>query len=156
MDESSSRVKSEGGSFMAQSTRYGSQQGRALALVAGLLLAGGVLMHTSSAQPAKPGKPGDKPAASTKDKSTSSKDKLAEKEKPPAPHVHAITLPKDAGNDVVEMVKVINTRLETGWTENKLSPSVACTDHEFIRRASLDIVGRIAKPEEIVQFFKDS
>jgi len=139
---------------MAQSTWYGCQPGRTLAVVAGLLLAGGVLMHNSSAQPAKPGKPGDK-STSTKDKPTSTKDKPAEKEKPPAPHQNAITLPKDAGNDVVEMVKVINTRLETGWTENKLSPSAACTDHEFIRRASLDIVGRIARPEEIVQFFKD-
>jgi hypothetical protein len=59
-----------------------------------------------------------------------------------------------AGN-MNEMVQIINEKLEAGWNENKLKPSARCDDYEFIRRASLDIVGRIAKPEEITVYMND-
>src|SRR5262249_19107056 len=36
-----------------------------------------------------------------------------------------------------------------------LTPSARCDDYTFIRRVSLDIIGRIATPEEIDRFFKD-
>src|SRR5262249_48539504 len=42
-----------------------------------------------------------------------------------------------------------------GWKENKLTPSQICTDHEFFRRACLDIIGRIGTPEELELFEKD-
>lgn len=54
-----------------------------------------------------------------------------------------------------EQVRLINEKLAEKWQANKLKPSDRCTDHEFIRRASLDIIGRIATPKEIHQFFKD-
>jgi hypothetical protein len=54
-----------------------------------------------------------------------------------------------------EPVKAINELLEKAWKENKLEPSGVCTDYEFIRRASLDIIGRIATPEEIDRYLKD-
>jgi hypothetical protein len=59
---------------------------------------------------------------------------------------------------VTATITRINKLLETAWEENKpekIIPSRVCDDHEFIRRASLDVIGRIAKPEEIDQFFKD-
>jgi hypothetical protein len=49
----------------------------------------------------------------------------------------------------------INKMLEKGWKDNKIVHADRCTDYEFIRRASLDIIGRIAKLDEIERFFKD-
>jgi hypothetical protein len=54
-----------------------------------------------------------------------------------------------------EIVQTINEKLEAGWKDNKITPSKQCDDYEFIRRAALDIIGRIAKPEEIDTFLKD-
>jgi len=59
-------------------------------------------------------------------------------------------------NDVPEMVKFINTKMEESWKANSIVQSRYVDDYEFIRRASLDIVGRIAKPEELAEYFKDS
>jgi hypothetical protein len=55
----------------------------------------------------------------------------------------------------IDNIKLINDTLEQGWQDNKIVPSDRCTDHEFIRRASLDIIGRIAKVSEIERFFRD-
>jgi len=54
-----------------------------------------------------------------------------------------------------EQVAYINGEIEKKWKENKIEPSERCTDYEFIRRASLDLIGRIAKREEIAEFMKD-
>ncbi len=51
-----------------------------------------------------------------------------------------------------EEISWINAELEKKWKENKLQPAHGCTDYEFIRRASLDLIGRIAKPSEIKEF----
>jgi hypothetical protein len=55
----------------------------------------------------------------------------------------------------VEQVITINDLIEKAWKDNKVQPSERASDYEFIRRASLDIVGRIATQEEIARFFKD-
>ncbi len=60
------------------------------------------------------------------------------------------------GSDLTEVVQLINTKVREGWTANKITPSARATDYEFIRRASLDIIGRIAKPEEVARFLKDA
>ena len=60
-----------------------------------------------------------------------------------------------AGGFVSEQVKVINQRISDKWKENKLTPSKPATDYEFIRRATLDIIGRIATPKEITRFLAD-
>src|SRR5438309_769485 len=52
-------------------------------------------------------------------------------------------------------VKVINDQIEAEWKANNLTPSNRASDFEFIRRASLDIIGRIATPQEIVKFRED-
>ncbi len=60
-----------------------------------------------------------------------------------------------AGSDVAEVVQIINTKIREGWAANKITPSARASDYEFIRRASLDIIGRIARPDEIARFLKD-
>lgn len=62
---------------------------------------------------------------------------------------------KPADSAMQEIIALINEHIETGWKDNNLTPSVDCTDYEFIRRASLDLIGRIATPQEISVFMKD-
>jgi Protein of unknown function (DUF1549)/Protein of unknown function (DUF1553) len=54
-----------------------------------------------------------------------------------------------------EIVHFINDQIAAGWKANKLKPSERASDYEFMRRAYLDIIGRIAKPEEIQRFLRD-
>ncbi len=56
--------------------------------------------------------------------------------------------------DVSEMSKVINQHLEASWVANKITPSGYVDDFDFIRRASLDIIGRIARADEILKYMK--
>jgi hypothetical protein len=142
---------------MAHAAKHGWQPGRALTLVAGLALAGGVLIATAPAQAPKDKPTGtipikDKDKPKTGDKTPPEK---TQPEKEPGLHRKVISLPRDAGNDVPDVVDMINKKLDESWKENKIVPAEPCSDHEFLRRASLDIVGRIAKPDEIAQFMKD-
>jgi hypothetical protein len=76
-----------------------------------------------------------------------------------------VDLPKPKGHDIKDVlvgtsgglqhIYLINETLEKAWAENKLVPADRASDYEFIRRASLDIIGRIAKPHEIERFFRD-
>jgi hypothetical protein len=52
----------------------------------------------------------------------------------------------------VEQIAFINEQIEKKWAENKLKPAPRASDYTFIRRASLDIIGRIAKPKEIAEY----
>ena len=119
---------------MTHTSAQGWQPGRTLALALGLLLIGGLsvgLLPSALAQ--KPAKPDQG-----------------------APPETAKGQPAVAKNtNMGEVVKIINDKLEASWKENKLQPSDPCSDHEFIRRVSLDIIGRIARPEEIDRFLKD-
>ena len=54
----------------------------------------------------------------------------------------------------VDHISLIDAQLEKKWKDNKLEPAKRCTDFEFIRRASLDLIGRIARPAEISEFLK--
>lgn len=49
----------------------------------------------------------------------------------------------------------INEALSKAWKANDLKPSEPAADQEFIRRATLDIIGRIATPDEVRAFEKD-
>ncbi len=49
----------------------------------------------------------------------------------------------------------INRYLADQWKAEKLTPAPRCTDEAFIRRASLDVIGRIATPDEVQAFVKD-
>jgi hypothetical protein len=52
-------------------------------------------------------------------------------------------------------VAEIDRQIEAQWKANRITPSTRASDYEFIRRATLDIIGRIAKVDEIARFLKD-
>jgi hypothetical protein len=52
-------------------------------------------------------------------------------------------------------VQVINQQIAAQWKANNLTPSPRASDAEFIRRVTLDIIGRIATPEEVRAFLDD-
>src|SRR5262249_11214500 len=49
----------------------------------------------------------------------------------------------------------VNDEIRKKWQETKIKPSPRCTDYEFIRRACLDLIGRIARPSEIGKFLNE-
>jgi len=53
-----------------------------------------------------------------------------------------------------EQVSLIDESLRKGWKDNNSYPSDRCSDYEFIRRASLDIIGRIPTVANINSFMK--
>lgn len=53
-----------------------------------------------------------------------------------------------------EVVAFINSQLEKTWKENGLKPSAAATEHAWLRRVHLDLIGRIPHPDEIAAYFK--
>jgi hypothetical protein len=117
-------------------------------LFLGILFAAVNRQETTSAAPPK----ADAKAAKAKGK--------AAKEAVPVKWPDAIKLTLVAKNDeelsaLRDMVSRINKLSEAKWKENQIVPSRYADDYEFIRRASLDIIGRIAKPEEIREFLKD-
>jgi hypothetical protein len=57
--------------------------------------------------------------------------------------------------NVADVVKLIDDKLEAAWKANKIKPADRCSDYEYIRRVTLDLIGRIAKPSEIDRFLKD-
>ncbi len=51
-------------------------------------------------------------------------------------------------------VKLINDNLHEAWKENRVQPAPFVDDFEFIRRASLDIIGRVATADEINKYLR--
>jgi len=75
-----------------------------------------------------------------------------------APAAEKKDTPKSENPGIVnieEPTNIINKHLAEAWQANKLTPADKCSDYEFIRRASLDIIGRIAKLDEIDRYMKD-
>jgi hypothetical protein len=65
--------------------------------------------------------------------------------------------PDDAAPREIEApTKLINKFLAKAWRDNNLQSSPRSDDQEFLRRATLDILGHIATPEEIREFDRDS
>ena len=83
--------------------------------------------------------------------------KLSADDKPTSSKAKTVATKTDpsARSGDAERIKAINQRLADKWKSNKLKPSDKASDYEFVRRATLDIIGRIAKPKELEQFFKD-
>jgi hypothetical protein len=130
---------------MVHASVRGRGPGRAQSLLLGLLLLGGIggLFRLTDA------------SAQTKTEKTGKTEVVGKgPANPPPPSTLKMTITSKTP-DVLEMVTVINTKLEAGWKANKITPAAYCDDYEFLRRASLDIVGRIAKPDEIRQYMKD-
>jgi hypothetical protein len=118
-------------------------------LVLGVLVLG--VFFTALSSGTAQTQPKDQPKTTPKDQPKGTTDPKAD---PPHRTIH-LEINKNASPDVAEAVRIINEKLEDGWKKNKVTPSRQATDAEFIRRASLDIIGRIATPAEIEQFYKD-
>lgn len=122
----------------------------ACVVLAGFVL---TLSHENSALAAKKDAKA-KTKAKDKDETETPK-KEAKPEPPPS------TFPSRA-KDIVEgsktalIVTFIDEQIQKGWKDNKTYPSDRCTDFEFIRRASIDIIGRIPTVEEVNRFMKHS
>jgi hypothetical protein len=58
----------------------------------------------------------------------------------------------DSNYGNADHVPLIDEHIRKGWKDNNTFPSDRCTDYEFIRRASLDIIGRIPTVPEIKRF----
>jgi hypothetical protein len=126
---------------MANATRRHFCSGRALILGTALLVLGGLLASQLAPH-----------HAVAQDKKTDSKVDPPKKDTP-APSTGGGKTTVDvlaAGGG--DQVKFINEQLEAKWTENKIEHAARCSDYEFIRRASLDIIGRTAKLSEIAKF----
>lgn len=54
-----------------------------------------------------------------------------------------------------EPTAAIEYFLEAGWQARQLRPTEMCDDRTFLRRVTLDLVGRIPTPEETLEFFFD-
>src|SRR5436305_12418130 len=51
--------------------------------------------------------------------------------------------------------KTINQLLDKTWKANNVKPSARAPDYDFLRRAFLDLIGRIATSAEIKEFERD-
>jgi hypothetical protein len=127
--------------------------GRFASFAGGLLLA--AVCITAFSAPGSARDPKDEPAKAAK-REKAEKGDLKTVPAPAAPHPPANQLAPGARPDVAEMVGLINKKLEATWAANKVVPSRYADDYEFIRRVSLDLIGRIAKPAEITKFLHDS
>jgi hypothetical protein len=56
---------------------------------------------------------------------------------------------------VEEPTRIIDETLAKAWKENSLEPAERCDDYEFIRRVTIDIIGRIPTVDELDRFMKD-
>ncbi len=128
---------------MVRASAPGWTWGRVQMVVLGGLLIAGVfaLVSSSTAQNTTKAPP---------PKGESAKTDPAKPEPPKVPRVIIAKTP-----DVVEMTKFIDEKLAAGWKENKITPAHEVGDLEFLRRASLDIIGRVPTWEEIATYQKD-
>src|SRR5438128_9527801 len=56
---------------------------------------------------------------------------------------------------IAPQTKTINELMEKTWKDNNVKPSARASDYDFLRRAFLDLIGRIATPAEIKEFERD-
>jgi hypothetical protein len=129
---------------MTTAAMRGFRQGRALARLMGYLVVGGLVLGLALSEPAQ----------AEKKKETTKPGAKKPGSREPA-ELKAVT-DVLARSDGSVQIGYINEEIRKKWKETKINPSQRCTDYEFIRRASLDIIGRIAKPAEIDRFMKDS
>ncbi len=62
----------------------------------------------------------------------------------------------DVNPDQLNTTQAINHYIAAGWEKAGIKkPAAVCTDAEFLRRACLDLLGRIATVEEVIDFEQD-
>jgi hypothetical protein len=118
--------------------------------VAGLVLACFVISMTPDS-PAQ-AKKTDTKAKDKSDKSDKSDSTKKESKVEPPPSIFPPRKDVLAGGGGAQYVQLIDEHITKGWKANNTYPSERCTDFEFIRRASLDIIGRIPTVEEVRAF----
>jgi uncharacterized protein DUF1549/uncharacterized protein DUF1553 len=106
------------------------------------------VVATDNAAQAQKGKT-DKKTADSKDKEGKTKESKTEKAPTNFPARKDYVDPAFGG---VQHVTMIDDQIKDGWKKNSTFPSERCTDYEFVRRASLDIIGRIPTVEEVKKF----
>jgi hypothetical protein len=146
------KKRPERGRTMVRASVRNWQPGRLRALLVSLTLLSGLLaaFHWSEDTLAAP------PKGEAKDgKSKAKAGKTAAVKWPDPIKLRFVAKSDEEMSSLSEMVGRINKLSEEKWKENDIVPSRYADDYEFIRRASLDIIGRIAKPEEIQAFLKD-
>jgi hypothetical protein len=63
----------------------------------------------------------------------------------------------DVNPDQIGTTSAINLYIAAGWEKAGITkPAARCTDAEFLRRACLDLLGRIATVEEVLDFEQDT
>ncbi len=122
--------------------------GRRLLLWVGGLVIVGFAFALVADSPAQPKGKTDPKKKTDKDAPPAKKDKL----EPPPTNFPARVDAIDASQGGVQHVTKIDEEILKGWKGNKTYPSERCTDYEFLRRASLDIIGRIPTVDEIKAF----
>ncbi len=71
--------------------------------------------------------------------------------------VGLLTVTARAADPVSSQTAFINEQIAAKWKEAEIKrPAAKATDDEFLRRAFLDLIGRIATPEEVLDFEQDS
>ncbi len=122
--------------------------------IAGLVLTGIALLVAQDSPAQTKGKTDPK---AKKEKSDAEPKKEA-KVKPPPGVFPARKDFIDPGQGGTEHVTLIDEHITKSWRDTKgkaiTHPSERCTDFEFVRRASLDIIGRIPTVKEIERFMK--
>lgn len=67
------------------------------------------------------------------------------------------TLAARAADAPFPQTAFINEQIAAKWAEAEIKkPAARCSDSEFLRRAFIDLIGRIATPEEVIDFEQDS
>jgi hypothetical protein len=60
-----------------------------------------------------------------------------------------------SADDAVSISEFLDQQLRQGWSDNEIQPSPAASDEEWVRRAYLDVAGRIPTLTEVRAFISD-
>lgn len=66
-----------------------------------------------------------------------------------------VTLPENAYDDFKTVSNPVDKWTLSRWKKLRIAPSEQCTDSEFIRRLSFDLIGTLPTPEEVKNFVAD-
>src|SRR5262249_41754661 len=58
-------------------------------------------------------------------------------------------------SDPAELARRIDERLSARWSAERVQPAPPADDCEFLRRAYLDLAGRIPHPADVYEFMAD-
>jgi hypothetical protein len=119
--------------------------------VASLLAVAGLVLGFTLIATAEDPKPGTKPKVAVVkpgEKKDDPKTTTPKTETPPSPVVRG-------PDGLEEPTRLINEYLSKAWKENNLTPAERCSDEEYLRRVTLDLVGRIATYAEYDRYMKD-